>query len=91
MRPRTPLAHRNGVTLLNEPATIDSDYRGEVRVLLVNFGPELFSVTRGMRVAQLIFTQAFRDKLHTVETLNVTARGEGGFGSTGLHSKLAGE
>jgi dUTP pyrophosphatase len=91
VRPRSGLALRHGVTVLNAPGTIDSDYRGEVRVLLVNFGPEPFSVTRGMRVAQLIFTQAFRAKLHTVETLNVTARGEGGFGSTGLHSKLAGE
>jgi dUTP pyrophosphatase len=91
VRPRSGLALRHGVTVLNAPGTIDSDYRGEVRVLLVNFGPEPFSVTRGMRVAQLIFTQAFRAKLHTVETLNVTTRGEGGFGSTGLHSKLAGE
>jgi dUTP pyrophosphatase len=91
VRPRSGLALRHGVTVLNAPGTIDSDYRGEVRVLLVNFGPEPFSVTRGMRVAQLIFTQAFRAKLHTVETLNVTARGEGGFGSTGLHSKLAGK
>jgi dUTP pyrophosphatase len=91
VRPRSGLALRHGVTVLNAPGTIDSDYRGEVRVLLINFGPEPFSVTRGMRVAQLIFTQAFRAKLHTVETLNVTARGEGGFGSTGLHSKLAGE
>jgi dUTP pyrophosphatase len=91
VRPRSGLALRHGVTVLNAPGTIDSDYRGEVRVLLVNFGPEPCSVTRGMRVAQLIFTQAFRAKLHTVETLNVTTRGEGGFGSTGLHSKLAGE
>jgi dUTP pyrophosphatase len=91
VRPRSGLALRHGVTVLNAPGTIDSDYRGEVRVLLINFGPEPFSVTRGMRVAQLIFTQAFRAKLHTVETLNVTTRGEGGFGSTGLHSKLAGE
>jgi dUTP pyrophosphatase len=91
VRPRSGLALRHGVTVLNALGTIDSDYRGEVRVLLINFGPEPFSVTRGMRVAQLIFTQAFRAKLHTVETLNVTTRGEGGFGSTGLHSKLAGE
>jgi dUTP pyrophosphatase len=91
VRPRSGLALRHAVTVLNAPGTIDSDYRGEVRVLLVNFGPEAFSVTRGMRVAQLIFTQAFRAHLHTVEALNVTARGEGGFGSTGLHSKFAGE
>lgn len=91
VRPRSGLALRHGVTVLNAPGTIDSDYRGEVRVLLVNSGPEPFTVTRGMRVAQLVFTQAFRAKLHTVEALNVTARGEGGFGSTGLHSKLAGE
>jgi len=91
VRPRSGLALRHAVTVLNAPGTIDSDYRGEVRVLLINFGPEPFSVTRGMRVAQLVFTQAFRANLHTVETLNVTARGERGFGSTGLHTKRASE
>lgn len=91
VRPRSGLALRHGVTVLNAPGTIDSDYRGEVRVLLINFGPEPFSVTRGMRVAQLVFTPALRANLHTVDTLTATARGEGGFGSTGLHIKRAGE
>jgi dUTP pyrophosphatase len=91
VRPRSGLALRHAVTVLNAPGTIDSDYRGEVRVLLVNFGPEPFTVTRGMRVAQLVFTPALRANIYSVETLSATARGEGGFGSTGLHSKLASE
>ena len=89
VRPRSGLALRHAVTVLNAPGTVDSDYRGEVRVLLVNFGPEPFTVTRGMRVAQLVFTPALRASIYSVETLSTTARGEGGFGSTGLHSKLA--
>ncbi len=91
VRPRSGLALRHAVTVLNAPGTIDSDYRGEVRVLLINFGPEPFTVTRGMRVAQLVFTPALRASLYSVETLGATLRGEGGFGSTGLHSKIAGE
>lgn len=91
VRPRSGLALRHAITVLNAPGTIDSDYRGEVRVLLVNFGPEPFTVTRGMRVAQLVFTPALRANIYSVETLSATARGEGGFGSTGLHSKLASE
>lgn len=91
VRPRSGLALRHAVTVLNAPGTIDSDYRGEVRVLLVNFGPEPFTVTRGMRVAQLVFTPALRANIYSVDTLGVTARGEGGFGSTGLHSKIAGK
>jgi dUTP pyrophosphatase len=89
VRPRSGLALRHGVTVLNAPGTIDSDYRGEVRVLLVNFGQEPFSVTRGMRVAQLVFTQALRAHIYPVESVGSTARGEGGFGSTGLHSRIA--
>jgi len=89
VRPRSGLALRHAVTVLNAPGTIDSDYRGEVRVLLVNFGPEPFTVTRGMRVAQLVFTPALHANLYSVETLGATARGEGGFGSTGLHGKMA--
>ena len=91
VRPRSGLALRHAVTVLNAPGTIDSDYRGEVRVLLINCGPEPFTVTRGMRVAQLVFTPALRANIYSVETLSATARGEGGFGSTGLHSKLASE
>ncbi len=91
VRPRSGLALRHAVTVLNAPGTIDSDYRGEVRVLLVNFGPEPFTVTRGMRVAQLVFTPALRASIYSVDAVGATARGEGGFGSTGLHSKIAGK
>jgi dUTP diphosphatase len=91
VRPRSGLALRHAVTVLNSPGTIDSDYRGEVRVLLVNLGPESFSVTRGMRVAQLVFMPAFRASLHEVSALGATLRGDGGFGSTGLHTKFVSE
>ena len=89
VRPRSGLALRHAVTVLNAPGTIDSDYRGEVRVLLINLGPEPFTVTRGMRVAQLLFVPVVRALPVPVPTLTSTARGEGGFGSTGLASNLA--
>jgi dUTP pyrophosphatase len=79
------------VTVLNAPGTIDSDYRGEVRVLLVNLGPEPFTVTRGMRVAQLLFVPVTRAVPTPVTSLGTTARGEGGFGSTGLASNVLSE
>lgn len=91
VRPRSGLALRHAVTVLNAPGTIDSDYRGEVRVLLVNLGPEAFSVTRGMRVAQLVFMPVARAAVYEVQSLGATARGKGGFGSTGLHVKLGSE
>jgi dUTP pyrophosphatase len=87
VRPRSGLALRHAVTVLNAPGTIDSDYRGEVRVVLVNLGPEPFTVTRGMRVAQLLFVPVVRVTPTPVRSLSTTARGDGGFGSTGLASK----
>lgn len=91
VRPRSGLALRHAVTVLNAPGTIDSDYRGEVRVVLVNLGPEAFTVTRGMRVAQLLFVPVARMMPTPVRSLSTTARGEGGFGSTGLASNVLSE
>jgi dUTP pyrophosphatase len=83
VRPRSGIAARHGVTVLNAPGTIDADYRGEVQVILVNHGSEPFVVTRGTRIAQLIIAK--RDRANVVETTELvpTARGSGGFGSTG--------
>jgi len=83
VRPRSGLAARHGVTVLNAPGTIDADYRGEVQVLLVNLGPEPFTVTRGMRIAQLVIAAAVRASLTESAQLTTTSRGTGGFGSTG--------
>jgi dUTP pyrophosphatase len=83
VRPRSGLAVRHGVTVLNAPGTIDADYRGEVQVLLVNLGQQPFSVTRGMRVAQLVVAPFVRAALVEADALEATARGAGGFGSTG--------
>jgi dUTP pyrophosphatase len=83
VRPRSGLAAQHGVTVLNAPGTIDADYRGEVKVLLVNLGPEPFTVTRGMRIAQLVIARAARARLVETVQLAVTTRGAGGFGSTG--------
>jgi dUTP pyrophosphatase len=83
VRPRSGLAAQHGVTVLNAPGTIDADYRGEVKVLLVNLGPEPFAVTRGMRIAQLVIASAARARLVEAADLVATARGAGGFGSTG--------
>jgi dUTP pyrophosphatase len=84
VRPRSGLAVRHGVTVLNAPGTIDADYRGEVMVLLVNLGTEPFAVTRGMRIAQLVVAPAARAKVVEAAELGATARGAGGFGSTGV-------
>jgi dUTP pyrophosphatase len=84
LRPRSGLALRHGVTLPNTPATIDSDYRGELQVALVNLGTEPFSVTRGMRIAQLVVARVERAAFRPVEALPPSERGVGGFGSTGL-------
>ena len=83
MRPRSGLAARYGVTVLNAPGTIDADYRGEVAVLLINHGREPFTVTRGMRIAQLVVASFAQSTLQVVESLDDTSRGKGGFGSTG--------
>ncbi len=83
VRPRSGLALKHGVTVLNAPGTIDSDYRGEVQVLLVNLGDDPFLVTRGMRIAQLVIAPVARAVLLEGEQLTGTERGGGGFGSTG--------
>jgi len=84
IRPRSGLALKHGVTLPNTPATIDSDYRGELKVALVNLGSEVFEVTRGMRIAQLVVARVEPAEFRTVDALPETGRGAGGFGSTGL-------
>ncbi|MBI4318210.1 MAG: dUTP diphosphatase [Chloroflexi bacterium] len=83
VRPRSGLALRYGVTLLNSPGTIDADYRGEVCVILANLGTEPFTVSRGDRIAQLVVSPVARVEWETAEKLDDTARGEGGFGHTG--------
>ena len=84
VRPRSGLALRHGVTVLNAPGTIDADYRGEVAVVLVNFGSEPFIVERGMRIAQLVVAPVRRARWEEVGELPESGRGSGGFGSTGL-------
>lgn len=83
VRPRSGLAVRHGLTVLNSPGTIDADYRGEIQVLLVNLGFESVSITRGMRIAQLVIAAVARAALREVASLDETPRGAGGFGSTG--------
>lgn len=83
VRPRSGLAAKHGVTLLNTPGTIDSDYRGEVFVCLINLGQEPFVIRRGDRIAQAVVAAAPQCNLREVDTLDDTARGDGGFGSTG--------
>ena len=84
VRPRSGLAFRHGVTVLNSPGTIDADYRGEIQVILVNLGSEPFVVERGMRIAQLIVAPLCRARLIEAAQLSETGRGAGGFGSTGV-------
>jgi dUTP pyrophosphatase len=83
LRPRSGLALKSGVTLLNSPGTIDADYRGEVKVLLVNLGSEPFTVRRGERIAQLVVARVEHVRVEAVSDLGGTIRGQGGFGSTG--------
>ena len=83
VRPRSGLARNHGITVLNAPGTVDADYRGEVQVLLINHGAETFAVTRGMRIAQLVVAHVARVELRETRELGGTARGTGGFGSTG--------
>jgi dUTP pyrophosphatase len=83
VRPRSGLAVRHGLTVLNAPGTIDADYRGEIQVLLVNHGSESVGISRGMRIAQLVIAAVTRAEFHEVASLDETARGRGGFGSTG--------
>ncbi len=83
VRPRSGLALKSGITCLNTPGTIDSDYRGEVKVILANLGAEPFTVSRGMRIAQLVIAPVIQVRLVLEDTVSQTARGAGGFGSTG--------
>jgi dUTP pyrophosphatase len=83
VRPRSGLAARHGVTVLNSPGTVDADYRGEICVLLINHGREPFTIRRGERIAQLVISAVVRAELSVATTLSTTARGSGGFGSTG--------
>lgn len=83
VRPRSGLAARNGITVLNTPGTVDADYRGEIKVILANLGNEDFTIERGMRIAQMVIAPVVQAVLQEAESLPETARGEGGFGSTG--------
>lgn len=87
VRPRSGLAAKNGVSVLNTPGTIDSDYRGEVKIILINLGQEDFTVSRDMRIAQMIIAPVVQAQLVAVDVLDETARGAGGFGSTGTDAK----
>ena len=84
VRPRSGIALKNCVTVLNSPGTIDSDYRGEISVILINHGKKLFSISRGMRIAQLVFQKLPNIELLEKKKLTETQRGGGGFGSTGV-------
>ncbi|HRC32373.1 MAG TPA: dUTP diphosphatase [Bacteroidia bacterium] len=83
VRPRSGLAFKNGVTVLNAPGTIDADYRGEIKVMLINHGHEIFTINNGDRIAQMIIATYAQVELKAVHTLDATERGAGGFGSTG--------
>lgn len=85
VRPRSGLAFKHGVTVLNAPGTIDADYRGEIGVLLINHGPQPFRIEHGERIAQLVLARYERVEWKAVEELSATVRGEGGFGHTGTH------
>lgn len=90
IRPRSGLAYKSGITVLNAPGTIDADYRGEVKVLLANLGQDAFIVERGMRIAQMVVAPYTRVGWNSVESLDTTERGAGGFGSTGTQGRKAG-
>ena len=85
VRPRSGLALKHGVTVLNSPGTIDAGYRGEVGVILVNHGKDGFRVAKGMKIAQMVIKPVYMVDVEEVESLSDTSRGEGGFGSTGAH------
>lgn len=84
VRPRSGLALKNGITVLNTPGTIDADYRGEIGVILINLGNEDFTIERGMRIAQMVISPMVQAEMIEVEELDETKRGKGGFGSTGV-------
>lgn len=84
IRPRSGLALKNGITMLNSPATIDSDYRGELKIILTNLGKDPFIITDGMRIAQMVFAKVYRAHFIESESLSSSERGSGGFGHTGV-------
>ena len=84
IRPRSGLAAKHNITVLNTPGTIDSDYRGEIKAIIINHGRDKYTVKRGDRIAQIIFSPIARAKIKSVSKLSETIRGEGGFGSTGI-------
>ncbi len=85
IRPRSGLAYRHGITMLNTPGTIDADYRGELKMLAVNLGNEKFTINHGDRIAQMVIAPVIQAEVNEVETLSATERGDGGFGSTGVN------
>jgi dUTP pyrophosphatase len=86
IRPRSGLALKQGVTVVNAPGTIDSDYRGEIKILLINLGQDPVEITDGMRIAQMVLAPILRPEITHRDTLDETERGSGGFGSTGTGS-----
>lgn len=84
VRPRSGLAYKKGITVLNSPGTIDEDYRGEIKVILINLGKQDFVIHRGDRIAQLILSKVYKAEVVEVDSLNKTERGSGGFGHTGI-------
>ena len=84
IRPRSGLAAKKKISVLNTPGTIDSDYRGEIKIILINLGKELFTIDKGLRVAQMVICPITKAELEEVDDLNNTDRGDGGFGSTGI-------
>lgn len=83
IRPRSGLAAKNQITVLNTPGTIDADYRGELKVILINLGNNIFKVAKGLRIAQMVLCPVVKATIKEVDTLEITKRGSGGFGSTG--------
>lgn len=84
IRPRSGLAYKHGISVVNSPGTVDADYRGEVKILLINHGTEAFTINRGERIAQMVVAPVTQAAFEIVETLSETARGAGGYGSTGV-------
>lgn len=91
IRPRSGLAFKQGITVLNSPGTIDSDYRGEIKIALINHGKEAAQITHGMRIAQMVIAPVTTARLILTDTLDETQRGEGGFGSTGTDTSGTGK
>jgi dUTP pyrophosphatase len=83
VRPRSGLAFKHGISIINSPGTIDADYRGEIKIALINLGTEPYTIRRGDRIAQLVIQRVYQARLEPVETLDQTERNEGGFGHTG--------